>query len=237
MFSEFKTPNKKYCLKTDKYICNKFGLAEFFARHYKKFMHKDRISILDAGCGAMPLGIFLADQFNCSVVGVELNPRACMCAEDNIKKLKLENSITLYDCNFVDFLEKYDGELFDCIVANPPIDDSVTYEEILKHKDNSYENLNDKTFSFLTNSWHALSGKDLTDYIFEFGLKHLKLDGSILLVFCMIDCNSPDYVYNKAERYGYHMVSVFEDYISAESIGAETLGIDLVSTFMTEFRR
>ena len=58
-----------------------------------------------------------------------------------------------------------------------------------------------------------------------------------MIVFCMIDCDSPDYVYKKAEKYGYKKSQVIADYISAESIGTESLGVDKIYTFMVEFRR
>ena len=47
MYSEYNTPKKKYNLKTNKYICNKFGLAEFFATHYAEFGGEKQLRILD----------------------------------------------------------------------------------------------------------------------------------------------------------------------------------------------
>ena len=85
MYSKYITPDKQYLLKVDKFICNKFGLAEFFAKHYDCFGNMQGITVLDVGCGASPLGIFLSDQHKCKVTGVELNPIACSCARDNIK--------------------------------------------------------------------------------------------------------------------------------------------------------
>ena len=35
MYSKYNTPNKQYLLKTDDFVCNKFGLAEFFANNYE----------------------------------------------------------------------------------------------------------------------------------------------------------------------------------------------------------
>lgn len=237
MYSEYNTPKKKYNLKTNKYICNKFGLAEFFATHYAEFGGEKQLRILDAGCGALPLGIYLADQYDCKVLGVELNPIAFKCAIENIDQLNLTHTVEIKNCNFVDFSNQYQGELFDCIVANPPIDENVSNEEIEKYADNTYETFDDGSYSFLTNSWHSLDGKDLVDYIFEFGLKYLKSSGHILLVFCTIDCSSPDFVYKKAENYGYNVSRIIEDYILAKSIGAESLGLDKVYTFMVGFRR
>lgn len=237
MYSKYITPDKQYLLKVDKFICNKFGLAEFFAKHYDCFGNMQGITVLDVGCGASPLGIFLSDQHKCKVTGVELNPIACSCARDNIKKLNIEDSIKIINDNFVTFIEKYKGSKFDLIVANPPVDDKITSKDIIKYADNTFEILDDESFSYLTNSWHSVEGKDLIDYIFEFGQKNLKSDGRIMIVFCTIDCVSPEYVYGKAKKYHYEISKIVDDYISAASIGAESLKTDKINTYMVEFRR
>ena len=77
----------------------------------------------------------------------------------------------------------------------------------------------------------------MVDYIFEFGLKHLETNGSVVLVFCTIDCGSPNYVYMKAKNYGYMISKIIEGHISAKSIGADSLGLNKVYTYMVEFRR
>lgn len=237
MYSKYITPEKQYQLKIDKFICNKFGLAEFFAEHYNRFHNRQGINVLDVGCGALPLGIFLADQHRCEVTGVELNPAACSCARENMKNLSLEDSIEIINGNFMTLAEMYEGRKFDLIVANPPVNDHVASEDIMKYADNAFETLDDESFSYLTNSWHSIEGKDLIDYIFEFGQKNLKSDGRILIVFCTIDCASPDYVFGKAKKYDYEISRVVDDYISAESVGAESLGMDKIYTCMAEFRK
>ena len=237
MVSKYKTPNKSYLLKTDKFICNRFGLAEFFTQYYSEFECERGQLVLDAGCGALPLGIFFADQFQCKVIGVELNPIACQCAEYNIIKNSLSDRIEVFNEDFVTFSKRYEGEKFDLIVANPPVNDKITKEDVLRYSDFTYEKLDDKSFSFLTNSWHSAEGKDLIDYIFEFGMTGLKADGRIIIVFCTIDCDSPKYVYNKAEKNGYRIMRVVDGYVSSSSIGAETLGIMDINTIMVEFRR
>lgn len=237
MYSKYITPDKQYLLKADKFICNKFGLAEFFAKYFDCFEYMQGITVLDVGCGASPLGIFLADQHRCKVIGVELNSIACSCAKDNIKKLNIESSIKIINDNFANFIEIYKGEKFDLIVANPPVDSKITSKDILKYADNTFEIFDDESFSYLTNSWHSVDGKDLIDYIFEFGKKNLEPDGKIMIVFCTIDCASPEYVYEKAKKYDYEISKVVDDYVSAASIGAESLGIDKVYTYMVEFRR
>lgn len=237
MYSTYITPDKQYQLKVDQFICNKFGLSEFFAEHYNSFKNIQGINVLDVGCGASPLGIFLSDQQKCKVIGVELNPIACSCARENIKKLNLADSIKIINGNFATFIEKYKGHKFDLIVSNPPVDDKITSKDILKYAGNTFEILDDESFSYLTNSWHSVEGKDLIDYIFEFGQKNLKPDGRIIIVFCIIDCVSPEYVYEKAKKYNYEISKVVDDYISAASVGAESLKMDKIYTYMVEFRR
>lgn len=237
MYSEYKTVEKNYLLATDKFICNKFGLAEFFSDNYFKFKKRKELNVLDCGCGALPLGIFLADQHGCKVIAVELNPLACECAKQNIEKYRLETFIQIKNINFINFMKTYTGQNFDLIVANPPLDDNVAKEKILKFSKESFSVIDEEKFTFLTNSWHSEDNKDLLDYIFEFGITHLTNDGSILIVFCMIDCSSPNYVYDKSSKYGYEIIKSINDYVTAESIGVKILGIDKFSTYMVEFRR
>lgn len=237
MYTEYKTPDKSYLLKTDKFVCNKFGLAEFFAQHYYEFETGHEMRVLDAGCGVMPIGIFLADQFQCSVVGIDLNPEACRCAKDNIDDMNMDDKCEAINADFEDFVHMYEGEKFDLIVANPPVDDSVSNDDITQYVGSSYECLDDSAYSFLTNSWHSAEGKDLADYIFEFGNNNLSLNGRIILVFCMIDCSSPEYIYKKARSNGYKIVKIANGSIAAESIGAESMGVDEIDALMVEFRR
>lgn len=237
MISEFCTPGKRYLLETDTFICNKFGLAEFFAEHYSTFGLEKCDKVLDVGCGAMPLGIFLAEKYECSVKGIDLNPVACRCAERNIANLGLNNLIEVCNKDFSVFQEKNTKEKYDLIVANPPIDEKVSRDEILKYANNSFNELDDNSYSYLTNSWHSKEGKDLSDYIFEFGQRNLEDSGAVIMVFCTIDCASPEFVYKKAIKRGFRINKVINKYIASERIGAESLGIDNVRAYMVEFRR
>ena len=237
MYSEYNTPHKRYQLKTDKFICNKFGLAEFFSKHYGEFESVEGIHALDVGCGALPIGIFLADQFHCKITGIELNSIACKCAEYNVQAYHLRSQIDIINENFATFADQSDLKKLDLIVSNPPVDDNVSIEDIKKYAESNYDNMNDDSFSYLTNSWHSIDGKDLIDYIFLYGRKSLKPDGKIILVFCNIDCTSPEYIYKKAEDYDYKIIKEVDGFISTESIGAESLGINKVYASMVQFGR
>lgn len=237
MRSIYRTSHKDYLLRTDKFTCNKFGLAEFFSDHYRQFAPLHKLKVLDVGSGAFPLGIFLADQFECNVTGVELNPIACACADTNIAELGLSQSVRVVRCNFTEYMLQHDGEKFDLITANPPVDEKTNERVIQRYSEYTFEKLDDESFSFLTNSWRSKDGKDLVDYIFEYGSRHLNKDGRVLLVFCLIDCDSPRFVYEKASNNGFLLSKVKGGYVSSKSIGAESLNIEKVYTIMAEFRR
>ena len=68
----------------DKYVCNKFGLAEVFAEQFDNIYNEFPTEILDVGCGVGPLSIFLADKYHCQVTATDINALACMlCASRN----------------------------------------------------------------------------------------------------------------------------------------------------------
>lgn len=237
MYSEYDTNDVRYLLKTAPFVCNRFGLAEFFAKNYECFGNSEGVRALDVGCGALPLGIFLADQKRCKVVGVELNPIAYKCAWKNLEMLKLNDSIELIRENFAVYSEWYDGPKFDLIVANPPINDKISKEDIIKYAGDTFERIDGTKYSYLTNSWHSSEGKDLLDYIFEFGARNLKLDGRILIVFCTIDFSSPDFVYQKAEVNEFVLSKKIEGHILSDSIGVKTFAMEQANIYMAEFRR
>lgn len=237
MKSKLTTLKKDYILETNKFICNKFGLAEFLAFNYDKMHIKGNIKVLDVGCGALPIGIFLADQYDNYVIGVELNSIACECAKKNIDMYGLEQKIEIINANFANYIEEYNKDEFDLIIANPPVDDNVPIELINRYAEYTYEWFNDESYSYLTNSWHSIDGKDLLDYIFEFGKKKLKINGYVVIVFCTIDCKSSEYVVNKAKKYGYDIADIIEGYIKPESVGAETVVNDNILTYVVKFKR
>ena len=158
MRSEFKTRQRKYFLNTKKFTCNKFGIAEFFAEKFDELNCALPHRVLDAGCGVGPLGIFFADNYNCNVIGVELNPIAYECCKKNISELMLADRFKVLHYN-IDCLAKELPETdFDLIVSNPPINDNIT-QELIQHFGNyDFLTIDSEAFAYLTNSWHDSDG-------------------------------------------------------------------------------
>jgi len=237
MTSELKTDQKTYTLESDKYVCNKFGLAEFFAKNYKELPLKKKLEILDVGCGVFPLGIFLCEQEDCNVTGIDINKIAIDCACKNIEKYHLENKANAIWFDFSVFTKNYEGKQFDLIISNPPIDTKISAQEIAKFSNESFDKLNDEKYSFLTNSYYSKIGKDLCDYIFEFAEKNLAKDGKIVLVFCMFDSDDNDYILQKAKQFNFQDEVSVDGYISGKDIGIQSLYETQIHTKITCFKR
>ena len=237
MFSIFNTPNKKYVLKTDTFVCNRFGLAEFFAKNYESFETRQGLNVLDVGCGVFPIGIYLAEQKSNYVTGVELNPVAYECAINNVCALNLEKYVKLISGDFSTIYKQDNVGKFDLIVSNPPLDNKISCDKILKYASNSFKLLDDESYSYLTNSWHSHDGKDLTDHIFESANNILKKDGKIIIVFCNIDCTKTDYIYKKAELNNFIITKQMSSQISPDDIGVRSNISKKINVYMIEFGR
>lgn len=236
MISEFRTGRKTYHLKTDPLCCNKFGLAEVFADCYDRLSLPPPRDVLDVGCGAGPLGIYFAEQFPCGVVGVELNPIACACCAENLEALALTDRFRLVRGDFRQFAAGAGSMMFDLIVSVPPVDTSVPAETVQRYAGQDFQVMDPQSFAYLTNSWHDEDGADLLDLIFRYGQAHLRKDGRIVIVFCLIDCEDPAYVRRKAERYHYICVNQIEEKITPESVGTSREASRELRAFVMNFR-
>ncbi len=187
----FRTKNREYLLEADKFVCNKFGIAEFIIDKINQRINQVGPRVLDVGCGAGPLSVFLSDQCNANVTGVEISGTACACCLNNIKKYGLSNKFRLINNDFRVFYEENLNEVYDLIVANPPLDENVSMDLVAKYSRENFACIRDaQAFSYVTNSWHDSHGRDLMDYIFMYGQRNLSEKGRIIIGFCELSCSN-----------------------------------------------
>ena len=117
--SILKCKDKNYELFVNDLVCNKFGIAELFCKHFYELKSLNYINGygLDVGCGVGPISIFLADS-GYKIDGIEINGIACNLMKKNIDKYGFNNSINIIrnDFSTYSFESKYNF-----IVTNPPI--------------------------------------------------------------------------------------------------------------------
>ena len=75
----------------------------------------DGLDVLDTGCGTGVLGLLAAKNGARSVLGVDLEPRAIACANDNATRMGLDKCYRAFEAD----LFPKEG-LFDVILFNPP---------------------------------------------------------------------------------------------------------------------
>ena len=212
MISIFKTQKKIYELFVTEFVCNKFGLSEFFAENFTE--EKNFFSALDVGCGVGPISIYLAEEFQAKVTAVDINVQAVECCRKNIEKYNLQKNIFPIEGNFAEVYKNF-SKKFHLIVSNPPINTNIDKKFSLRNFSSSdFEN-----YQFLTNSWHDEQGFDLTDYILIAGKKLLTYDGKIFFVCCDIDCEPESYIEKKSAMYDYKSKLICREKISASKLG------------------
>ncbi len=237
MLSNFITDDKTYCLKTDKYVCNKFGLAEVFSDCLDNIYHNFPTEILDVGCGAGPLSIFLADRFHCQITATDINARACDLCRLNAEQYGLQQEISIVQADFRNFSDITGNRKYDLIVSAPPVDENVSESDISLFVDNDFSSLDDKSFSFLTNSWCDENGNDLSDYIFQYASSHLNKSGNVIIVFCDVDCHSEEYVVKKALIHGFHVAQSVSLIIPPERLGVENFIKRGICVYLLRFQK
>lgn len=237
MVSKYSTNEKTYLLYTDKFVCNKFGLAEVFAENIDEIYNDYPTRILDVGCGVGPLSIFLADKFHCPITAIDINLIACKLCEANIIQYNLQQEISIVKADFRNYSTVSHGEKYDLIVSAPPVDENISKDDISLFIDNDFSALDDKSFSFLTNSWCDENGKDLSDYIFQYASSHLENNGSIIIVFCDIDCQSAEYLEKKASIHDFYVCKSIDSFISPKKLGVENFIQENICVHLLRFTR
>ena len=237
MISEFKTPAKTYQLEVNRYVCNKFGIAEFFSQCFSKDDLGIGKLVLDVGCGVGPLSFYLADQFERTVIGVEINGDACRCFRENIDKLGLSDSVKLVQGDFSKCGCGDENTQFDLIVSNPPINDNVSDDVVKKFSDCSYEHPSSSEFMYVTNSWHDDNGKDLLDHLFWFARTRLKKSGGIAISCCAMDGATEKTIFERGTAYGFTPNRSVIGTITTKSIGAVSSNLSTVNAYYVVLRR
>lgn len=78
------------------------------------------VKLLDIGCGTGILSLMVAQRNqHCTITAVEIDPEACLDAQQNFKNSPWKNRITLYNQRFQDFAKLCETK-FDNILCNPP---------------------------------------------------------------------------------------------------------------------
>lgn len=237
MDSDYRTPKKTYSLKVDKFVCNKFGIAEFFAANYEGMMVDSGAAVLDVGCGVGAMGVYLADQYGCRVAGVELNHSACICCRENILRYQLSGRMEVYWANITSYGALRPDAYYDMIVSNPPINDGVSAATIRQYVGCKYDALDASIYSYLTNSWHDERGLDLLEHIFMYAVGHLRDNGVVSIAFCEVDGASVESVSAKARRYGFSVIRTIAGTISSRSVGAESVSASAFGAYCMVFKR
>ncbi len=216
MLQDFQTPDFTYRLHVDQLVCNKFGLAEFFAYNFEEFRLLPLSRVLDVGCGVGPFSIFLASQ-NIHVTGVEINPKAVGLCRMNVEKYGFSSLVSLLED---DFSSVYMHDTFDIIISNPPIDPTLPLDDMnCLAQDLNLHHLTPRTFSYITNSWHDLHGKELCDYIFLRGKKLLSKNGNVIIICGNTGYDIRQHVCSKAYFYGYQLINDIKTFLSTVSVG------------------
>lgn len=126
--------------------------------------------IIDLGTGNAPIPIVLSSKVNkqVEIIGIELQKEVCNLALQSININKLNDKIKIYNMDIKNLLSKFDSDIFDIVICNPPY---------FKYKGSSIIN-NNKIKSIAR---HEMS-IDIKDII-NIGMKLLKNKGSFYMIF------------------------------------------------------
>lgn len=96
--------------------------------------------------------------------------------------------------------------------------------------------LDDKSFSFLTNSWCSEDGKELVDYIFKFAGCNLNIGGKVVIILAGLEHNELiEKMNSKAISYNFLIHNIISGQILSSSLGVETFINYLVDVHIITF--
>lgn len=131
--------------------------SEFLA---KNLIVNDGEIVLDLGTG-IGIQAIIAAQKAKRVIATDVNPRAVLCAKENVKRNSLEDKIEVREG---DLFQPVQGEKFDLIIWSPP------YLPLEPH-------------SILEQSWCCGRNNELIDRFFKGAKEHLNPSGRIEMVY------------------------------------------------------
>lgn len=97
----------------------RLGTDAILAADFLTLPHDARVVDLGTGSGAIGLLLCGRDK-SCHVTGVEIQPRACELAQQNIARNQLHDRFSIVHADLRQIQNHLPANRFDCVVANPP---------------------------------------------------------------------------------------------------------------------
>lgn len=95
-----------------------FSIDSMILAHFVD-LKKDIKNIIDIGCGNAPISMYLTLRTNAHIDAVEIQEESIALAKKSIEINKLEERITLINCDIKGF-SKSCGKKYDVVISNPP---------------------------------------------------------------------------------------------------------------------
>ncbi len=93
--------------------------------------HMDGAKVLDLFSGTGNLGLEALSRGAESVQFVEKNRKSIQILEKNLEKLKVDEPYQILQKDVISYLEKYEGDGFDLIFADPPFTEQMAHDVML----------------------------------------------------------------------------------------------------------
>lgn len=76
--------------------------------------------IIDLGCGNGPIPLFISLKTDKPIIGVDVQKEACELARKSVELNHLEDQIQIIECDIKNIYKKFDTNIFDVVISNPP---------------------------------------------------------------------------------------------------------------------